>query len=152
MAEVIEKVSDAAGSSSTARREGTASAGSAGVPATRPNPPAVLTPAQFRKIGSTLNGKHWQADIGQLIGISRSQVTRYLKAEREMNALVPKHLQFVVVERIAQLAALLDLPGMPYAGSERIKGVISQDQRRDRHGPRPGAPAHRRDAPPPGVA
>lgn len=126
MAEVIEKVSDTAGSSSTARREGAARAGSAGVPAARPNPPAVLTPTQFRKIGSTLNGKHWQADIGQLIGISRSQVTRYLKAEREMNALVPKHLQFVVVERIAQLAALLDLPGMPYAGSERIQGVISR--------------------------
>lgn len=87
--------------------------------------PPILTPEQFRVVGTTLNGKHWQADIGQLIGISRSQVTRYLNREREINAMVPRHLQYVVVERIIQLAHLMDLPGMPHAGSDEVKQAIA---------------------------
>lgn len=82
---------------------------------------AVLTPEDFRTIGSTLNGDHWQADIAKLIGCSKSQITRYLNKSRDLNPLISRHLQFVIIERIGQLLKLLDLPGMPYAGSQEVK-------------------------------
>ena len=89
-------------------------------------PPAVLTPEAFRQIGETLNGQHWQSDIAKAIGCSKSQVTRYLKNERTLNTLVSRHLQFLVVERIMALAALMDLPGMPYAGSQDASKAQSE--------------------------
>jgi hypothetical protein len=130
MVEVVEKErldpSPSAAAEGDDGRAGKAGTGSAQRPATWTGPPAVLTPETFRTVGSTLNGKHWQADIGQLIGISRSQVTRYLKREREMNALVPKHLQYVVVERINQLIEVMALPGMPYANDPALKEVMDE--------------------------
>lgn len=108
-----------------AGRTGTPDGGDAGEAALAAGA-TVLTPETFRTIGSTLNGKHWQADIGQLIGISRSQVTRYLNGERDINPLVPRHLQYVIVERIQALADLLELPGMPYAGSDVARKARKQ--------------------------
>lgn len=92
---------------------------SAAVAVAAPSP--VLTPENFRTIGSTLNGDHWQADIAKQIGCSKSQITRYLNKSRDLNSLSSRHLQFVIIERISQLTKLLDLPGMPYAGSQEVK-------------------------------
>lgn len=81
---------------------------------------SILTPEDFRTIGSTLNGDHWQADIASLIGCSKSQVTRYLNRSRALSPLISRQLQFVIIERIGQLVNLLDLPGMPDAGSPEV--------------------------------
>ena len=88
--------------------------------------PTILTAADFRRIGHTLNGDHWQADIAKQIGCSKSQVTRYLNESRVLNPLVARHLQYVVVERIMALAALMDLPGMPYAGTPMVSQAESE--------------------------
>lgn len=109
--------------------------GGAGQPPAGSNLPPVLTPEDFARIGQTLNGKHWQADIAALIGCSKSQVTRYLKKSpdprnhRDLNPLTAKHLQFVIVERIRDLVQCLNVPGMPYAGSpETLAAVLGIDQ------------------------
>lgn len=86
--------------------------------------PPVLSKEHFRHVGRTLNGEHWQADIAKLTGVSRSQVTRFLNGEREINALLSRHMQFVVAERIVQLADAMDTPGMPYAGSQELAQAI----------------------------
>ena len=82
---------------------------------------AILSPEDFRLIGSTLNGDHWQADIAKAIGCSKSQVTRYLNKTRDLNPMVARHLQFVVSERIKALSRLMDLHGMPYAGTAQAR-------------------------------
>lgn len=104
-------------------RAGAPGAGSAGGTAVAACP-TVLTPVDLRQIGRTLNGEHWQADIAALIGVSRSQVTRYLNGEREMNTLLARHLQYVVIERIGQLTSVLNTPGMPYAGTPHLRKVM----------------------------
>lgn len=109
--------------------------------------PRVLTPEDFRLIGTTLNGKHWQADIAQLIGVSRSQITRYLKSERDINSLTPYHLEYVIVERIAQLVALLEVTGMPYAGTPLLQGVISRINAEIAQVPGKEPPRNRREPP-----
>jgi hypothetical protein len=111
------------------------SAGSAGQPPAGTNLPPVLTPEDFARIGQTLNGKHWQADIAALIGCSKSQVTRYLKKSpdprnhRDLNPLTAKHLQFVIVERIRDLVQCLNVPGMPYAGSAETLVAVGEIDR-----------------------
>lgn len=109
--------------------------------------PRVLTPEDFRLIGTTLNGKHWQADIAQLIGVSRSQITRYLKSERDINSLTPYHLQYVIVERIQQLAALLSLPAMPHSQTAEGQAAIQQIMRATAQVPGKEPPRNRREPP-----
>jgi hypothetical protein len=84
----------------------------------------LLTKEDLRLVGQTLNGKHWQTDIATLIGCSKSQITRYLNGERDLNPLVSRHLQYVLVERVQQIVGLLNVAGMPYAGSPVAQEVI----------------------------
>lgn len=109
---------------SAAGRAGEKRMGGAAKSAVRADLPPVLTKENLRVIGRTLNGAHWQADIASLIGLSKSQVTRFLNGQRELNPLISQHLQYVVVERIIQLAQLLHVEGMPYAGSRTAEDVI----------------------------
>ena len=89
----------------------------------------VISPDDFKLIGRTLNGVHWQADVAYQIGCSKSQVTRYLKKSpdprqhRELDPLISKHLQYLINERIEQLASLMALPGMPYSGTDLAEEV-----------------------------
>lgn len=85
-------------------------------PTVAPTAP-ILSPDDFRRIGSTLNGDHWQADIAKAIGCSKSQVTRYLNQSRDLNPMVARHLQFIINERIVALTRLMGLHGMPHAGT-----------------------------------
>lgn len=89
-------------------------------PTVAPSAP-ILSPTDFRRIGSTLNGDHWQADIAKAIGCSKSQVTRYLNQSRDLNPMVARHLQFIICDRIAALTRLMDLHGMPYAGTRQVR-------------------------------
>lgn len=91
-------------------------------PTVAPTAP-ILSPEDFRRIGSTLNGDHWQADIAKAIGCSKSQVTRYLNQSRDLNPMVARHLQFIICDRIAALTRLMDLHGMPYAGTAQAREV-----------------------------
>lgn len=126
MPEVLEKDRvDGASQDAPPVRAGATVPGDAERPTSGPAP-CALTPDDFRLIGTTLNGKHWQADIAQLIGVSRSQITRYLKGERDINSLTPHHLQYVIVERIQQLAALIGLPAMPHSQSAQGRAAIEQ--------------------------
>lgn len=124
MADVLEKgplPKTASTADRDAGRTGTSRAGDDEAATSRP---PVLSRLDFRVIGYTLNGEHWQADVAKLTGISRSQVTRYLNGEREMSPMTGQHMQFVVVERIAALAKVMDRPGMPYAGSPELQEAI----------------------------
>ncbi|USN14157.1 hypothetical protein PAPPERLAPAPP_04830 [Brevundimonas phage vB_BpoS-Papperlapapp] len=100
-----------------------ASARPAKTAAVAPTPP-ILSPEDFRLIGSTLNGDHWQADIAKAIGCSKSQVTRYLNKSRDLNPPVARHLQFILTERIVALAKLMNLHGMPYAGLSQVDEAV----------------------------
>lgn len=86
--------------------------------------PSILTVDNLRHVGRTLNGAHWQADVAALIGCSKSQVTRFLNGQRDLNPLLSHHLQYVIVERIEQLIDLLHVEGMPYAGSQKAEEAI----------------------------
>lgn len=77
----------------------------------------VLTKESLRKIGEGLNGRHWQTDIASRLGDSKSQMSRYLKGDRQLSPLLPRHLQHILVQRMEEIAALLNTPGMPYAGT-----------------------------------
>lgn len=110
-----DEAADAAG------RAGEARAGDADQLAAGSGVPGVLTPDDLRHIGKTLNGAHWQADIASLIGCSKSQVTRFLNGQRQLNTLMSHHLQYVIVERINQLIDLLEVDGMPYAGTQEAQ-------------------------------
>lgn len=90
--------------------------------------PALLSPDDLRLIGRTLNGEHWQADLAGLVGCSKSQITRYLNGQRTMDALLARHIQYVIVERIQQLSSLLTVPGLPYAGSQTAQDAIAAIQ------------------------
>lgn len=107
------------GSAGTARDRGASESAVAA-------PPPVLTPEDFREIGATLNGGHWQSDIAKAIGCSKSQITRYLNNERTMSPLVARQLQFLIVERMMALAHVMGLPGMPHAGSDRLAQAQSE--------------------------
>lgn len=108
-----------AGASGTARQRGDPGAPVAAAP-------AILTPEDFRIIGETLNGLHWQSDVAKALGCSKSQVTRYLNNERGMTTLVSRYLQFLMVERIMSMMALMDLPGMPFAGTDKLAQAQSE--------------------------
>lgn len=82
---------------------------------------SILTTDDFRRIGRACNGVHWQADVASEIGVSRSQITRYLNGDRIMSPLTARHLQFVIVEHITALAHLFEVSGMPHAGTEAAK-------------------------------
>lgn len=84
----------------------------------------ILSPEDFRLIGSTLNGDHWQADIAKAIGCSKSQVTRYLNKSRDLNPMVARNLQFIINDRIVALTRLMDLHGMPHAGSPEVSAAL----------------------------
>lgn len=83
----------------------------------------VLTKESLRKIGEGLNGRHWQTDIASRLGDSKSQMSRYLKGDRQLSPLLPRHLQFILNQRIEEIAALLNTPGMPYAGTPEAQEV-----------------------------
>jgi len=100
--------------------------GSAEQSTSRSNSPDILTREGLRKIGSTLNGARWQADIAALLGYSKSQITRFLNGQRDLNALLGPQLQFVICERMHQLAELMNVEGMPYANSSEVAEFIAK--------------------------
>ncbi len=86
----------------------------------------VLSPDDFRAIGSALRGTHWQSDVAIAIGVSKSQVTRYLNQTRDLNAVTAQHLQYVIVDQIQSLVRLMDLPGMPHADTPALERATSE--------------------------
>lgn len=100
-------------------------AGASGGGPTAPEAPRVLTQEGFRRIGETLNGTHWQSDVAREIGISKSQITRYLdtsgnpRTSRPIPPSMGPELQHIINGRILELAELIDLPGMPWAGTDQ---------------------------------
>ena len=90
---------------------------------------SVLSLEVIPVFGSTLFGTHWQADLARMISLSKSQITRILKKRdpnsnpvtvRNLSPNFPVALKEVVLQRILDLAILLDTPGMPYADSETM--------------------------------
>jgi hypothetical protein len=96
--------------------------------------PIILALEDFRKVGEVLNGTHWQSDVSRALGISKSQVTRYLDSSgnpgtsRPLTPLIAAQLQFVITERIRDLAALFQLAGMPHAGDAQAEAAIDMIQ------------------------
>lgn len=94
------------------------------------NKPTALSQELFRQIGETLNGTHWQSDVARNLGISKSQVTRYLdtsgnpRTSRTLTPMITDQLHHIIVNRIGELTALLSLPGMPYAGDAKVAEVV----------------------------
>lgn len=119
MPETVETAEDAA----AVGRAGETSTGRSGEAAGAPNTP-VLTKEHLRQIGEALNGKHWQTSVAERTGNSKSQMTRYLNGERDINPMLPRHLQYVLVERIQEIIQLLHTPGMPYAGTQKAQDAI----------------------------
>lgn len=103
-------------------RTGETGAGSSGK-TSPPNTP-VLTKDHLRQLGEALSGKHWQSSVADRTGNSKSQMTRYLNGERDINPMLPRHLQYVLVERVQEIIQLLNIPGMPYAGSQKAQDAI----------------------------
>ncbi|USN15416.1 hypothetical protein KIKIMORA_02700 [Brevundimonas phage vB_BpoS-Kikimora] len=103
-----------------ARAESDSRSTEVAVPAT----PAILTPEDFRTIGEALNGTHWQADIAKLLLCSKSQVTRYLNKSRGLTPLVARQMREILLDRIAELAALLEMEGMPNAEAVETQDAI----------------------------
>jgi hypothetical protein len=71
------------------------------------------TPTLLKRVGSSLYGTHWQADLAREIEFSKAQITRWLNKSRTMPAALPLALQQVVLDRIIVLAGLLEEGGMP---------------------------------------
>lgn len=94
--------------------------------------PVVLTQEGFRQIGETLNGTHWQSDVARDLGCSKSQITRYLdttgnpKTSRALSPIIADQLQYVVAERISELADLFNIEGMPHAGTAEALASIAE--------------------------
>ena len=70
--------------------------------------------------GRALFGKLWQADLSRDLHISKSLLSRTLRGEREPPPRLAYKIKEVVLARVSDASALLDLPGMPFAGSERM--------------------------------
>lgn len=80
-------------------------------------------------IGETLNGTHWQADIAKLLGCSKSQVTRYLNKSRGLTPLVAHQMRDIIAERIADLALMLRVQGMPAAAEPETDAAVKAIRR-----------------------
>jgi hypothetical protein len=88
--------------------------------------PAVLSADDFRFIGYTLNGMHWQADVSREIAMSKSQITRYLNGTRDIPPSLGIQMKEVILKRVLELTALLTLPGIPGGGTQDMKIVRDQ--------------------------
>lgn len=80
-------------------------------------------------IGETLNGTHWQADIAKLLGCSKSQVTRYLNKSRGLTPLVAHQMRDIIAERIADLALMLRVEGMPASADPETDAAVKAIRR-----------------------
>lgn len=92
----------------------------------------VLTREDFRRIGETLNGSHWQSDVARDIGCSKSQITRYLdtsgnpRTSRVLTVQIAEQLQHVIVQRIGELVDLFNIEGMPHANTTAARMTIDE--------------------------
>lgn len=79
-----------------------------------PSPKAtILNKETIRRIGYTIAGKHWQADVAQAMGISKSQMTRWLNGSRSMPPTLNIAFEQVIYDKLVALADCLVMPGMP---------------------------------------
>ncbi len=88
-------------------------------------PTHVLNRENLGLIGRAMNGAHWKADVAALLGCSKSQLTRVLNGQREPNAMLAQHMQYVLAERIVEIAELMRVDGLPYAGTPDVEAFIS---------------------------
>lgn len=117
MSNTLEKETQSHTPTTPVRVTGSESAGSPRISRTQKAP--VLNEDTIRKIGYTLAGKHWQADVAQMLGFSKSQMTRWLNRSRPMPETLNVMFEQVLYDRLVALADCLTMPGMPQSKEAR---------------------------------
>lgn len=84
---------------------------------------APLQSEGIRKIGRTIGGTHWQADVAREIDYSKSMVTRVLAGSRKADILFARGLRNVMLGKIEGLTALLNTEGLPHSKSTNTKAA-----------------------------
>ncbi|AXQ68345.1 HTH DNA binding protein [Caulobacter phage CcrBL10] len=81
----------------------------------------LLSPEAIGQIGEALGGRtHWQASIARRVGVSKSQITRYLNGDRTPNTALGDSYLELMVDNIEELSELLATPGLPQADSPEV--------------------------------
>ncbi|AFU86629.1 HTH DNA binding protein [Caulobacter phage CcrRogue] len=76
----------------------------------------LLSPEAIGQIGEALGGRtHWQASIARRVGVSKSQITRYLNGDRTPNTALGDSYLELMLDNLAELSDLLSTPGLPQA-------------------------------------
>ena len=84
-------------------------------------PPSNMTVEDFRRIGESLYGSLWKDDLVQSAGIAKSLITRILNRTRPILDNLPEQMRNAAIARIADIARVLVMDGMPETHSERTK-------------------------------
>ncbi|AFO71687.1 hypothetical protein Ccr2_gp145 [Caulobacter phage Ccr2] len=86
----------------------------------------LLSKEAIGQIGEALGGRtHWQASIARRVGVSKSQITRYLNGDRTPNTALGDIFMDLIVGNIEELSDLLSTPGLPEAEG----AVVAEAQR-----------------------
>lgn len=117
MSDTLEKETQSRTPATPVRIAGAESSGRARGPRTPKAP--ILNKEIIKKIGYTLAGKHWQADVAQMLGFSKSQMTRWLNESRPMPPTLNVMFEQVLYDRLIALADCLVMPGMPQSKEAR---------------------------------
>lgn len=88
-----------------------------------------LDPDDLRKIGTALQGRHWQSDVAVGTGNSKSQITRFLKKERAPDYSFNQMLRGLMIDKIDNVSKLLStktLPGAQTGNTTKAQALINE--------------------------
>lgn len=93
--------------------------------------PATLSPESIKKIGRSIGGTHWQADVARhpAMDYSKSMITRVLNGTRKPDRLFADGLREVMLDKIEGVAVMLDAEGLPDYGApstKKAKALITE--------------------------
>uniref|UniRef100_A0AB74UKM4 HTH cro/C1-type domain-containing protein n=1 Tax=Caulobacter phage BL57 TaxID=3348355 RepID=A0AB74UKM4_9VIRU len=81
-----------------------------------PEGAVLLSKEAIGEIGEAIGGRtHWQASAARRVGVSKSQMTRYLNGDRTPNTALADAFHDLMLDNIAELGDLMSTPGLPHA-------------------------------------
>ncbi|AXQ69806.1 putative HTH domain protein [Caulobacter phage CcrSC] len=76
-----------------------------------------MTPLQLKEIGQRAWAQMWQSEVATATSLNKGLISRIITGTRAMSPTLVERIRPAVINKLADFADILNLPGMPEAGS-----------------------------------
>ncbi|AXQ69250.1 putative HTH domain protein [Caulobacter phage CcrBL9] len=77
----------------------------------------MMTPLQLKEIGQRAWAQMWQTEVAAATNLNKGLISRIISGTRAMSPTLVERIRPAVIDKLANFADILNLPGMPEAGS-----------------------------------